>query len=193
MKNFMSTILSAFKDWTKKEIKDSTADWNQNDSSANNYVKNRTHWTDDNGVIHTLDEKYISDSIARVEDIPEINYPVTSVNGMTGEVSLTATDVKARPDTWMPSASDVGALPSSTVIPTVPTNVSAFDNDAGYLTEHQSLDGLATEEYVNSAITNINTYYTKAEIDNMEFITVDDIDTICAQTIQVVSPTSVTF
>lgn len=45
---------------------------------------------------------------------------VDSVNGQIGTVVLTA--------------SDVGALPDSTVIPTVPTNVSAFQNDAGYLT-----------------------------------------------------------
>lgn len=35
--------------------------------------------------------------------------PVTSVNGKTGEVALNAQDVRARPDTWTPSASDVGA------------------------------------------------------------------------------------
>lgn len=61
---------------------------------------------------------------------------VTSVNGQTGAVVLTA--------------SDVNALPSSTVIPTVPTNVSAFNNDAGYLTSHQSLSGYATETWVTS-------------------------------------------
>lgn len=38
---------------------------------------------------------------------------------------------------------------ASGVIPTVPTNVSAFTNDAGYLTEHQSLSD----------------YYTKSEVD----------------------------
>ena len=38
---------------------------------------------------------------------------------------------------------------NKTEIPTVPTNVSAFTNDAGYLTEHQSLDD----------------YYTKTEVD----------------------------
>ena len=37
-------------------------------------------------------------------------------------------------------------------IPTVPTDISAFSNDVGYLTEHQSLDGLATEQYVQEAI-----------------------------------------
>lgn len=45
---------------------------------------------------------------------------VLSVNGKTGNVLL--------------DASDVGALPDSTVIPVIPTNVSAFTNDAGYLT-----------------------------------------------------------
>ena len=48
--------------------------------------------------------------------------PVTSVNGQTGAVTLS--------------------------IPTVPTDVSAFNNDAGYLTEHQSLSGYATEAWV---------------------------------------------
>ena len=49
-------------------------------------------------------------------------------------------------------------------IPTIPENISAFINDAGYLTEHQSLDeyalkteipsieGLATETYVDDAV-----------------------------------------
>lgn len=44
-------------------------------------------------------------------------------------------------------------------IPTVPTNVSAFNNDAGYLTQHQSLSGYATEQYVQ------NYTYDKATID----------------------------
>ena len=41
------------------------------------------------------------------------------------------------------TAQEVGALPSDTVIPTVPTNVSAFTNDAGYLTAHQDISGKA--------------------------------------------------
>ena len=39
--------------------------------------------------------------------------PVTSVNGKTGAVQLEAGDVGARPNTWTPSASDVGALPTN--------------------------------------------------------------------------------
>lgn len=38
------------------------------------------------------------------------------------------------------TASEVGALPSTTVIPTVPTNVSEFNNDAGYLTSFTETD-----------------------------------------------------
>lgn len=41
------------------------------------------------------------------------------------------------------TASEVGALSSSTIIPTVPSNVSAFTNDAGYLTSHQDISGKA--------------------------------------------------
>lgn len=55
--------------------------------------------------------------------------PVTSVNGQTGVVTLS--------------------------IPTVPTNVSAFTNDAGYLTQHQSLTA-----YQTKAITDTGGYFT---------------------------------
>lgn len=44
-------------------------------------------------------------------EIPSV--PVQSVNGKTGAVNLTASDVKARSDSWMPTAQDVGALPST--------------------------------------------------------------------------------
>ncbi len=37
-------------------------------------------------------------------------------------------------------------------IPTVPTNVSAFNNDAGYLTQHQSLSAYSTTQQMNTAI-----------------------------------------
>ena len=61
-------------------------------------------------------------------------------------------------------------------IPTVPTNVSAFTNDAGYLTEHQSLNNYYTKTEVNtsletkankSEIPSLDNYYTKSEIDGI--------------------------
>ena len=86
-------------------------------------------------------------------------YPVTSVNGKTGAVTLDAAAVGARPSTWTPtaanvgavptsrkvngkalsaditlSASDVGALPAST---TIPAKVSQLQNDSGFQTASQ--------------------------------------------------------
>ena len=45
-------------------------------------------------------------------------------------------------------------------IPTLPTNVSAFTNDAGYLTEHQDLSGYA----LKSEIPDVSGYALKTEI-----------------------------
>lgn len=33
--------------------------WNQNATTAKDYVKNRTHWVDDDGTVHKLDEKFL--------------------------------------------------------------------------------------------------------------------------------------
>ena len=114
------------------------------------------------------DELYLisgeADTITGVKGNKETTY-------RTGNVNLTPADIGARPD--------------DTEIPVVPTNVSAFDNDAGYLTQHQSLtdypkktelanvatsgdytdlintptipstDGLATETYVQNKIAEV--------------------------------------
>lgn len=68
------------------------------------------------------DELYLisgeADTITGVKGNKETTY-------RTGNVNLTP--------------ADIGALPDTTEIPVVPTNISAFDNDAGYLTQHQSL------------------------------------------------------
>ena len=79
-------------------------------------------------------------------------YPVTSVNGKTGAVSLDAAAVGARASTWMPSASDVGALPAST---TIPTKVSQLQNDKGYLTEHQDISGKMDASELPGAIEDV--------------------------------------
>ena len=43
-------------------------------------------------------------------------------------------------------------LSDKPTIPVVPTNVSAFTNDAGYLTQHQSLDNYYTKTQVDTAL-----------------------------------------
>lgn len=62
----------------------------------------------------------------------------TNINGLPFVTKDYAkiSDIPTKPE-------DIGALPDSTVIPTVPTKISAFENDKGYLTQHQSLDAYA--------------------------------------------------
>lgn len=62
-------------------------------------------------------------TVALTDDIPTVSYPVTSVNNKTGAVSLTA--------------SDVGALSSTTVIP---SKTSDLTNDSGFLTSYTETD-----------------------------------------------------
>lgn len=65
------------------------------------------------------DELYLisgeADTITGVKGNKETTY-------RTGNINLTP--------------ADIGALPDTTEIPVVPTNISAFENDAGYLTQH---------------------------------------------------------
>ena len=44
MKTILSGVQTWTRTWTERKIKESTADWNQNDSKADNYIKNRTHY-----------------------------------------------------------------------------------------------------------------------------------------------------
>lgn len=60
-------------------------------------------------------------------------------------------------------------------IPTVPTNVSAFNNDVPYLTQHQSLSGYATEQWVENknyiSDADLSDYATEEWVENKHYIT----------------------
>lgn len=71
----------------------------------------------DTTVIHPLDEKFIPDTIARSADIPEVNYPVTSVNGMTGEVVIDAMFyITARQEDIVIDESSTDTLTTGTIL-----------------------------------------------------------------------------
>ena len=77
-------------------------------------------------------------------------YPVTSVNGQTGAVVL--------------SAADVGALPNTTVIP---DKTSQLDNDSGYIT-NSALTGYAKKTEIptkTSELTNDSGYITNTALE----------------------------
>lgn len=89
---------------------------------------------------------------ARLKQAVEYHAPVSSVNGQTGEVSIT--------------------------IPTVPTNVSDFTNDAGYLTSYTETDPIFNSSAAaNITSANINTWNNKLDTysENEEYTTQLDI------------------
>ena len=84
------------------------SDWNENDSSKQPFIKNRTHWEAD-GVVHKLDNKYIDSS-----DTPTIDdeRPVTS-DGVANALSQYAMNI----DLTNVSNSKQDVLIETTVIP----------------------------------------------------------------------------
>lgn len=119
-------------------------------------------------------EKSTWNAKANTADIPTKVSELTNDSGFITGYTETDPTVPA----WAKSAtkptytaSEVGALPNTTVIPTVPTNVSAFTNDAGYLTEHQSLDGLATEDYVDNKVGTLGALASKSTVEKSDLST----------------------
>jgi len=107
------------------------------------------------------------EAVANVENVDLTGYATESWVGENyqpkGNYLTEVPEGYAKTEDIPTKPEDIGALPADTVIPTVPTNVSAFANDAGYLTEHQSLDDFATELYVDYKIatipTSLNLYF----------------------------------
>lgn len=58
--------------------------------------------------VQNIENKIIPEHEDRISELENADV-VRSVNGQTGAVNLTASDVGARPNTWMPSHTDVGA------------------------------------------------------------------------------------
>lgn len=76
-------------------------------------------------------------------------YPVSSVNGKTGAVSLTASDVGARASTWMPTAANVGADASGTAS----SAVSAHNSSTTAHTDiREAIQTLSNEKVDQTAI-----------------------------------------
>lgn len=75
---------------------------------------------------------------------------------LTEETDPTVPSWAKQPTKPKYTAAEVGAIPDTTEIPVVPTKVSAFENDAGYLTEHQDLSGYAKTEDIPTTLPNPN-------------------------------------
>ena len=95
-------------------------------------------------------------------------YPVTSVNGQTGDVTIevggNVDSVNGKTGAVVLSAADVGALPNTTVIP---DKTSQLDNDSGYITDSALTDYAKKTEIPTktSELTNDSGYITNTALE----------------------------
>lgn len=90
----------------------------------------------------------LQEELERIEnEIPEIPEVPTKLSDLTNDMGFLTAEADPSVPAWAKAATkpsytaaEVGALPDDTVIPTVPTNISAFQNDAGYLTSYTETD-----------------------------------------------------
>ena len=137
------------------------SDWNQSDNTAVDYIKNKptiptvptnvSAFTNDAGYT-TFDGDY--NSLTNKPTIPAAQVQ-SDWNANSGVAQIlnkptipTKTSELTNDSGFTTFDGDYNSLTNKPTIPTVPTNVSAFTNDAGYLTQHQSLQGYATETWV---------------------------------------------
>ena len=79
-------------------------------------------------------DKMVAQNLINDDELYLISGEADTITGVKGnkETTYRTGNINLTP-------ADIGALPDTTEIPVVPTNISAFYNDAGYLTQHQSL------------------------------------------------------
>lgn len=125
-------MLDVFKTLTSgilEKAKTFKGDWNENNSSSPNYIKNRPFYSEigDNGAekVHKLDEKYIPDSVK-----------TTKTSELTNDSGF------------------ITSIPDEYITETELTAKNYIDNTTlegkGYLTEHQDLSSYALKTELHS-------------------------------------------
>ena len=118
----------------------------------------------------------IGNGVARWNSLAYFGGSVQSVNGQTGAVVLDASDVGALPDnTFIPTkTSDLTNDSDFATVSQIPTNNNQLTNGAGYITS-SALSGYATESFVTSQgyITNsaLSGYATEQWVTNQGYTT----------------------
>jgi hypothetical protein len=137
----------------------------------------------------TLDGKATSSHTHIVSNITDLTVTATELNYMDGVTSNVQTQLDDKADSsHNHTATDIisGTL-SSDRLPVVPVEKGGTGaTDAAMARSNLEITP-ANIGAAESVHTHNDIYYTKTEIDNMEFVTVEDIDTICGTSIQMAS------
>ena len=124
----------------------------QNTSNITNNTKrieaNETAISTLNGTGDGSVKKAVSDGIAKVvagapEDLDTLKEMSDWISGHENDASAMNSAIKDNKSAITTLQTDKA---DKTEIPTVPTNISEFTNDAGYLTEHQDISNLVVKE-----------------------------------------------
>ena len=99
-------------------------------------------------------------------------YPVTSVNSKTGAVSLTASDVGARPDTWVPTLGNLGITATA-------SELNKLDGATVTTQEINYLDGVSSsiQTQLNGKVPTSRTVNNKALSSNIT-LSAADVDAV---------------
>ena len=101
-------------------------------------------------------EAYVNEKVAAIK-VPSLDGYAKTADLSTVATSGSYNDLVDKPTipstTGLASEAYVNEKVAAIVIPEVPTNVSAFTNDAGYLTEHQSLAEYAKKSEIPAPYT----------------------------------------
>lgn len=134
--------------------------WNQTDDTViPSMITGITAVPTDNSDV--ANKKYVDDQIATVSggNIDLTGYATESWVEGKGYTTMTAVEAKG----YLTEHQDLSTYALKSEIPTIPTKVSAFENDKGYLTAHQSLAKYA----LKSEIPSLTNYSTTTQVQEM--------------------------
>ena len=147
-----------------------TPDWNQNDETAPDYIKNRTHYVNTDGTVVPLDEKFIPDTIARTS---------------TATVGQTIV-VKSVDDNGVPTEWEAADMPERAQSYTATIGTSWTEDTAtGAKYQTVSISGVTAD--MTAKVDTINTHdrtsdgyalYVEEQNQFLEFITNGDAETV---------------
>lgn len=177
--NVLNEVDPTVPSWVKGITEENINNWNNKSEFSGDYndltnlplIPTKTsQLTNDSGYLNKIPSEYVTDE------------ELTSKGYLTEHQDIS--HLATKDELFSGSYNDLKDKPT---IPTVPTNVSSFKNDAGYLTSIPSQyvtetelnnKGYATKKDLEDVEVDLTDYYTKSEIDNKGYLTQEDIGDI---------------
>ena len=133
-----------------------SAHFSGNYNDLTNKPTKLSQFTNDSGFISSIPSEYITETELNAKGYATEDYVTETVNNASMSGGYThPTTHPASMITGLSTVATSGNYNDLTNKPTIPSKTSQLTNDSGYLTKHQSLDGLATKSYVDTSVANI--------------------------------------